>query len=198
VTPLLEAVGLGRRFPVRGSDVVALAPVTLSVRAGEAVAVTGPSGSGKSTLLALLAGWDRPTTGSVRRPPGTPGTVFLPQRAPLVEELTVRDNLALARRGGVPADEVAAAADALAVDALLDRLPSEASLGERQRVGVARCLLTRAPVLLLDEPTAHQDAAHQQRVLAAVAPATDTGVVLSTHDADVAAWASRELRLRRA
>jgi len=193
VTALLEGEGLTRRHQVHGAEVVALAPVTLAVAPGESVAVTGPSGSGKSTLLALLAGWDRPSTGSVRR--SAPATVFLPQRVSLVEELTVRDNLALARREPVPDAEVVATAEALGVTALLDRFPSQASLGERQRVGVARCLLTGAAVLLLDEPTAHQDAVHQRLVLSAVAPPADRAVVLSTHDADVAAWASRELRL---
>jgi putative ABC transport system ATP-binding protein len=197
VTALLVAHRVGRRFAVRGAEVVALSEVSLAVEPGEVVAVTGPSGSGKSTLLSLLAGWDRPTEGEVRRPPGPTGTVFLPQRVPLVEQLTVGDNLDLARPGGVPPAEVAAVAHRLAVDALLGRYPAEASVGERQRVGIARSLLAGAGVLLLDEPTAHQDAAHGALVLAALAPDDRHAVVLSTHDAEVAATATREVRLRR-
>jgi putative ABC transport system ATP-binding protein len=176
--PLLTARDVTRSYDVRGREVLALRPTSLTVRGGDVLAVTGPSGTGKSTLVSILAGWDEPTSGAVDRPART---VFVPQRLALLATLTVLDNIALAAADR--AGEVRALAEALAVDHLLDRYPGETSLGERQRVGVARALHARAAVTLLDEPTAHQDAGHTALVLDAVrAPAPGRAVVVATHD----------------
>jgi putative ABC transport system ATP-binding protein len=176
--PLLTACEVTRSYDVRGHAVLALRPTSLVVRPGDVLAVTGPSGTGKSTLVSILAGWDRPSSGTVERPART---VFVPQRLALLDTLTVLDNIALAALDR--ADEVPGLAAALAVDHLLDRFPNETSLGERQRIGVARALHARAAVMLLDEPTAHQDAEHTTLVLDAVAaPPPGSAVVVATHD----------------
>jgi ABC-type lipoprotein export system ATPase subunit len=188
---LLVAREVTRAYDVRGHDVLALHATSLTVWPGHVLAVTGPSGTGKSTLVSILAGWDVPTSGVVERPVRT---VFVPQRLALLDTLTVRDNIALAdaaRAGDVPA-----LAAALAVDHLLGRFPGETSLGERQRIGVARALHAGAPVTILDEPTAHQDADNTRLVLDALTslPA-ERAVVVATHDSIVVAVATEVVHL---
>jgi ABC-type lipoprotein export system ATPase subunit len=192
--PLLAACEVTRSYDVRGRAVLALRPTSLAVQAGDVLAVTGPSGTGKSTLVSILAGWDEPSSGTVDRPVRT---VFVPQRLALLDTLTVRDNIALAAIDRT--DEVAALAAALAVDHLLDRFPGETSMGERQRIGVARALHAHAAVTLLDEPTAHQDADHTALVLDAVAaPPPGCAVVVATHDPVVVEVATAVVQLEAA
>ena len=192
--PLLVATDVSRSYDVRGHAVLALRSTSLTVREGDVLAVTGPSGTGKSTLVSILAGWDQPTTGTVER---SATTVFVPQRVALVDTLTVLDNIALA--AGDRADEVPDLATALAVDHLLDRFPGETSLGERQRVGLARALHARAAVTILDEPTAHQDGDHTRLVLDALAAlAGARALVIATHDPVVVGVASVVLHLEAA
>jgi ABC-type lipoprotein export system ATPase subunit len=191
--PLLLARDVTRSYDVRGRAVLALRPTSLEVHGGDVLVVTGPSGTGKSTLVSILAGWDRPTTGTVE---GEAHTVFVPQRLALLDTLTVQDNIALAamERAG----EVPALAAALAVDHLLDRFPGETSLGERQRVGLARALHARAPVTILDEPTAHQDGDHTRLVLEALASLPGgRALVIATHDPVVVAVATEVVQLGR-
>jgi ABC-type lipoprotein export system ATPase subunit len=192
---LLVATEVSRSYDVRGHDVLALRPTSLTVRSGDVLAVTGPSGTGKSTLVSILAGWDTPSSGHVDRPVRT---VFLPQRVALVDTLTVLDNIALAA-DAERAAEVSDLAAALLVDHLLDRFPSETSLGERQRVGLARALHAGAAVTILDEPTAHQDGDHTRLVLDALTslPA-DRAVVVATHDPVVVSVATEVVHLEAA
>ena len=193
--PLLVATDVSRSYDVRGHAVLALRPTSLTVRAGDVLAVTGPSGTGKSTLVSILAGWDQPTAGTVER---SADTVFVPQRVALVDTLTVLDNIALASVGE-RSDDPRALAAALAVDHLLDRFPGETSLGERQRVGLARALHARSAVTILDEPTAHQDGDHTRLVLDALAALSgDRALVIATHDPVVVAVASVVLHLEAA
>jgi ABC-type lipoprotein export system ATPase subunit len=194
MSELLVARDVSRSFDVRGHAVQALRPTSLTVQPGDVLAVTGPSGTGKSTLVSILAGWDRPSSGTVERPART---VFVPQRLALLDTLTVIDNIALAaeeRRA-----EVQALAAALGVDHLLDRFPGETSLGERQRIGLTRALHARAAVTILDEPTAHQDADHTRLVLDALTSHPDGGaVVIATHDPVVVALATGVVHLENA
>jgi len=191
---LLAARDVTRSYDVRGHAVLALRPTSLTVRESDVLVVTGPSGTGKSTLVSILAGWDQPTSGTVERPGRT---VFVPQRLALLETLTVLDNIAVGAMDR--ADDVPELAAALAVDHLLDRFPGETSMGERQRIGVARALHARAPVTLLDEPTAHQDADHTRLVLDAVAtPRPGTALVVATHDPVVVAVATEVVQLEAA
>jgi ABC-type lipoprotein export system ATPase subunit len=194
MTALLVAREVSRSYDVRGHAVQALRATSLAVQGGDVLAVTGPSGTGKSTLVSILAGWDRPSTGTVDRPART---VFLPQRLALVDTLNVLDNIALADLAR--ADEVPALAAALGVEHLLDRFPTETSLGERQRIGLARALHARATVTILDEPSAHQDAEHTRLVLDATAtPRPGCAVVVATHDPVVVAVATTVVQLEAA
>jgi ABC-type lipoprotein export system ATPase subunit len=191
---LLGAREVTRSYDVRGHAVLALRPTSLMVQAGDVLAVTGPSGTGKSTLVSILAGWDRPSSGTVERPART---VFVPQRLALLDTLTVLDNIALADAGR--AADVPALAAALSVDHLLERFPGEISLGERQRVGLARALHAGAPVTILDEPTAHQDGDHTRLVLDALTSLPgDRAVVMATHDSVVVAVATSVVQLEAA
>ncbi|MCZ2830127.1 ATP-binding cassette domain-containing protein [Modestobacter sp. VKM Ac-2986] len=204
--------GLVKRFSRGAEMVTALAGVDLRVDAGELVALVGPSGSGKSTLLALLCGWETADEGRLAylgplagRPPvslGWPELALVPQALGLVADLSLADNVLLpARLRGTAAAEQARATSLLTdfrVDHLADRYPHQASLGEQQRVAVARALLLRPAVLLADEPTAHQDRGNADRLLDAVAGAARAGaaVLIATHDELAWARADRVLSMR--
>ncbi|SDX72488.1 putative ABC transport system ATP-binding protein [Modestobacter sp. DSM 44400] len=207
-----EGSGLVKRYRRGAETVSALAGVDLQVDAGEFVALVGPSGSGKSTLLALLCGWETADEGILsyhgaladRRPDtlGWPELALVPQALGLVADLNLGDNVLLpARLRGTLATEEPRARDLLAdfgLDHLVDRYPAQASLGEQQRVAVARALLLRPAVLLADEPTAHQDRGHADRLLDAVTDAARAGsaVLIATHDELAWARADRVLSMR--
>lgn len=194
--------------------VTALDHVDLIVGAGELVAVVGPSGSGKSTLLAVAGGLLRPTSGTaaigdtdlgglsrrrlaaVRRE--KVGFVF--QSANLLPALTARDQLRLVptlggTADGRDADELLAA---VGMTRRAGRRPGRLSGGERQRVGIARALVNRPEVLLVDEPTAALDRQRSQDVVELLAREThQAGVatVMVTHDHDVLVHADRVLEM---
>jgi thiol reductant ABC exporter CydD subunit len=144
---------------------------SLTIVPGRITALAGPSGCGKSTLLAVLLGFTRPASGSVSPPCPRDAIGWLPQD-PVLFAGTVADNIAL----GCP-DAPAAAVARAAREAAIDDVPLDRKLGERgtglsagqrRRVALARALLVRRPVLLLDEPTAGLDAATERRVLASL------------------------------
>jgi len=195
----------------------ALDHVSLTVEAGEALAVLGPSGSGKSTLLNMIAGLDRPGSGQVtvdgvrvdelseaasaRFRRERIGMVF--QFFNLLDDLTVLDNVLLpAQLAGMPAARARARAAELLAYLRVDRharaYPGGLSGGERQRVAVARALMNRPPLLLADEPTGALDTASGQEVRHLLADLNQDGqtIVLVTHDtalADVCATRTVEL-----
>lgn len=202
-----------RKTFLRGSEPVhALDGVDLTVAAGEFVALVGPSGSGKSTLLALLCGWETADSGALAyagrlagRPPetlGWPELALVPQALGLVPDLSLLDNVLLPARlrGGIrDAQERAGRLfDDFGLAHLADRYPHQASLGEQQRVAVARALLLRPAVLLADEPTAHQDRGHADRLLDAFCAAAGEGaaVLVATHDEIAWSRADRVLAMR--
>ncbi|MGW7664861.1 ABC transporter ATP-binding protein [Streptomyces sp. NPDC054756] len=212
--PLIDLRDVSRTY---GEGPPALAGVSLSVRAGEALAVLGPSGSGKSTLLNLIAGLDRPSGGSLtvdglrvdrlgeaasaRYRRTRIGMVF--QFFNLLDDLTVADNVLLpAQLAGVPRAEARRrAAELLAhlgVERHADAHPGRLSGGERQRVAVARALMNRPPLLLADEPTGALDTASGDdvRELLAALNADGQTIVLVTHDLGLAAsCATRTIEL---
>ncbi len=213
----LRADSLYRFYHAGDDETLALQGVSLAVKAGEVVAVTGPSGSGKSTLLACLAGLDDPDGGMVtvdgermsRRPEEeraalrARGLGMLYQHANLVGHLSVRDNVALAQRLG---DVRARARDdwrrevleRCGIAARREARPSQLSGGELARAGLAVALANDPPVLLADEPTGELDEVTARRVLALLRDRADAGaaVLIVTHDRRVAAAADREIRLR--
>ena len=208
----LTARGVVKRFRRGAETVTALDGVDLEVAAGEFVALVGPSGSGKSTLLALLCGWETPDEGSLeyggalagRRPDafGWPELALVPQALGLLADLDLGDNVRLpARLRGRDAVIDGRAGELLAafgIDHLAARYPHQASLGEQQRVAVARALLLRPAVLLADEPTAHQDRGHADRLLDEVVAQARAGsaVLVATHDELAWARADRVLSMR--
>ena len=174
-TLLAEATDLTKRW----GDGAGLQPLSFTLSSSELVVVRGPSGSGKSTLLSLLAGWIAPDAGSlVRLGPWAEagvertwrGTSVLPQVIAPIAELTMTENVALPLRlSGSPrraahtlAREVLATLD-LTDEA--DRAASDTSLGQQQRMGLARAAVIEPIVMLADEPTSHQDAGHISAVL---------------------------------
>lgn len=214
--PVIEVVAVTRHYPSGTGIVRALDGVDLTVERGEAVAVTGPSGSGKTTLLNLIAGLDRPSSGSVsvlgtglessserdlaRLRAQHIGLVF--QDPHLLSGLTALENLVAARLPWGRWRELEAEARTLLTElGLGDRLdspPSRLSGGERQRVGIARALMGAPELLLADEPTGNLDAATTEeliRVLEGVRQEHGLTVVLCTHDPAVAAFADRVVRL---
>ena len=216
-TPILEARDLTKAYPLDGTTVDALRGVSLSVRAGEFVALMGPSGSGKSTLLQLLGGLDRPTTGEVvlegqvisaldddqatRLRRDRTGFVF--QSFNLIPLLDVTENIALPftiaghdpSRGELR-ERVRDVVDLVDLAGKEHHKPDQLSTGEQQRVAVARALVTRPALLLADEPTGNLDYTTGNELLDALwRSCQERGqtVVLVTHDAKAAAYADRVL-----
>ncbi|MDF2575918.1 MAG: sulfate transporter ATP-binding protein [Agromyces sp.] len=149
---------LGKRF---GAGPLVLDDVNLSIASGEFVCLLGASGCGKSTLLNLIAGLDRPTTGTIDVPPAGAAVMF--QESALMPWLTARQNveLALRLRGVARTSRRGEALELLDTVNLADaaeKRPHELSGGMRQRVALARALAQDRPVLLMDEPFAALDA----------------------------------------
>ena len=217
MTTLVQLEGAARRFGSGHTEVTALHPTSLSVEAGELLAVMGPSGSGKTTLLSLVGGLDKPTEGRVivagqdvgalkpkdlailrRR---TVGYVF--QDLNLLAGLTARENVAIPLElDGRPIGEARAAADAalesVGLANLADRFPDDLSGGEQQRVAIARALVGGRQILLADEPTGALDSITGESVMRLLRAHCDNGgtAILVTHDAAHAAWADRVVFLR--
>jgi putative ABC transport system ATP-binding protein len=213
--PVLLAHDLYRFYRTGDEETRALRGISLTVRAGEMVAVAGPSGSGKSTLLALLAGLDEPDGGDVRlagermshRPEGVRTLLrrrlvgVLRQSGNLLEHLDVRANVALVQRlrgrRVEPRRSVAQLLDMVALAHRARALPAELSGGELARAGLAVALAGDPLVLVADEPTGELDLASEHRVLALMRQAAGDGaaVVVASHSVEVAAEADRVLRI---
>jgi putative ABC transport system ATP-binding protein len=214
--PRLECRQVTKRLPSGGHELTILDSVDLAVLPGEFAAILGPSGSGKSTLLGLLAGLDRPTSGSVhldgvridalsedelsllrRRKVG-----FVFQSFQLLPNLTALENVLLPLELAGYASARERARELLGEVGLAERThhyPSQLSGGEQQRVALARAFAPRPLVLFADEPTGNLDAATGARVLELIRALRDkdgTTLVLVTHDPEVARLAQRRIHLR--
>jgi putative ABC transport system ATP-binding protein len=192
-------------------DVEAVRDVTLEVRPGELVAVTGPSGAGKTSLLHALAGLLRPAAGSIscdgapvlnRADAVARGIVLIPQGNALAAVLTALENVAMPLlasrdRAGDAKDTALAALAAVAVDDAADQLVDELSGGQQQRVAVARGVAQRGAVLLADEPTSELDSGNRTRVMTVLTAEARRGaaVVMATHDPETADLCDAELHL---
>lgn len=213
---MIELSGVSRTWEVGGRPVHALRDVTLSIGAGEYVSVMGPSGSGKSTLLSLLGGLDRPTAGSYRFEGREVASLpdddlsrlrrerigFVFQSFHLVPRMTALENVALPLllAGVSPKDRTARGAEALASVGLsprLDHRPDQLSGGEKQRVCLARAVVTRPGLLLADEPTGNLDSASGTEIVALLERLHASGITLLvvTHDAGIGGRARRRVRL---
>lgn len=193
-TPLVVAENIEKTYPLRGQTITALAPTTFEIHPNTTVAVTGPSGTGKSTLAAILARWDQPTNGRIHHPQGTTTVAFVPQRPPLFDTLTVADNITLAapKRTTPPTDTAAQ----LGIDHLLNRYPNETSLGEQQRIAIARAVHAQPQLLILDEPSSHQDAQITQLLITTITtPAKDTAIIFTTHDPELTNTTPHQIKL---
>jgi|SRR6476469_2424669 putative ABC transport system ATP-binding protein len=212
--PLLVATDLVKSFgPTKALD-----GASMSVRAGEVVAVMGPSGSGKSTLLHCLAGIIQPDEGTVTyagnelsaMPDGPRSALrrtdfgFVFQFGQLVPELSCLENVALPLRlGGLGRRAAEARArewlDRLEVADVAGKRPGEASGGQGQRVAVARALVMGPKAVFADEPTGALDSLngeHVMRLLTSAARDSGAAVILVTHEARVAAYSDREVIVR--
>ncbi|MCX5589409.1 ABC transporter ATP-binding protein [Streptomyces erythrochromogenes] len=188
-------------------DAKALDGLSLEIRAGDAVAVMGPSGCGKSTLLNMVAGLDRPTSGTVEvqghdlgglNETGLAlfrrrhiGMVF--QFFNLIDDLPALDNVALAAQlTGTPARQARRRAlellDELGVADRRNNYPATLSGGERQRVAVARALMNRPALLLADEPTGALDSRSGEQVMDLLIDLNQIGqtLLIVTHDPELA------------
>jgi ABC-type nitrate/sulfonate/bicarbonate transport system ATPase subunit len=190
VPPAVRVTDVRRAYRSRRGEVLALDGVSLTVQAGEIVAVVGASGCGKSTLLELVCGLQRPDAGTVTAEPAA----LMPQRDLLLPWLSAIDNAALPLR--IKGRSRAAARDAartvLARFGLAEferASPDELSGGMRQRVAFARTLLAGKPVLALDEPFGALDALTRIEAQSWLEQALDEAqrtVVLVTHDVEEA------------
>jgi putative ABC transport system ATP-binding protein len=215
--PILEARELTKSYPLGETTVDALRGVSLSVAAGEFVALMGPSGSGKSTLLQLLGGLDRPTSGEVilegevisrlsddratRLRRDRTGFVF--QSFNLIPLLDVTENVALPftiagqdpSRGEIR-ERIRDVIDLVDLAGKEHHKPDQLSAGEQQRVAVARALATRPALLFADEPTGNLDYTTGTEILDALWRSCEERhqtIVLVTHDSKAAAYADRVL-----
>lgn len=206
---VIESVGLSRIYTSKGAgSTTVLRDVSMSIYSGTMVAVVGPSGAGKSTLLYCLSGLEKPTSGSAllagkdvaklnpsavsRHHRGRVGFIF--QTLNLVPSLSAQDNATLPARlsrRSINKEAAFACLQALGVDHRSGQTTEKLSLGEQQRVAVARILYNAPEVVFADEPTGALDTNSGQLVLQHLRAAANRGqtVVMVTHDLEAASTA---------
>jgi putative ABC transport system ATP-binding protein len=205
-----------KRYHHKGREVVALQPTTLEVSRGEFVAVIGPSGSGKTTLLSMLGGMLAPTSGKVwldgeslydatatqraRMRQQKLGFVF--QTFNLIPYLTALENVQIPLMlAGIPLaadrERVVSLLTKVGLEPRIHHKPSELSVGQQQRVALARTLANDPAVILADEPTGNLDPETREQVLAFLDEFRHEGrtVVMVTHDPSATSHASRVIKL---
>ncbi|HJX57312.1 MAG TPA: ABC transporter ATP-binding protein [Thiobacillus sp.] len=216
--PLIEVVNLEKDYPTGGGVLQALRGVSLSIAAGEFVAIMGTSGSGKSTFMNLLGCLDRPTRGSYHLSGQDVSRLssdelaalrnreigFVFQGFNLLPKLTALDNVALplmyagmgreARR-----QQAQATLDRVGLGERSHHTPLQLSGGQQQRVAIARALASRPRIIFADEPTGNLDSETSRQVMEFFSQLNrEEGItlVLVTHEADIAAYARRRIRFQ--
>jgi putative ABC transport system ATP-binding protein len=210
----IRADRVSRHYQMGETLVRAVDDVSLSITAGDFVALLGSSGSGKSTLLNLLAGLDRPTSGAIlahdrnlaemtsdelaQHRSYTVGMVF--QAFNLLPRMTLEENVELPLRlAGIDrkgrAQRVREAIDRVHLTARLTHRPTEMSGGEQQRAALARALVNRPTILLADEPTGNLDSATGDEIMCLLREINDSGmtIIMVTHERPRAAEFARRL-----
>ena len=214
IDPMLRCASLTKTYATAGRPLTVLNNITLEVEPGAFVAIVGPSGSGKTTLLGLLAGLDRPSSGTVHLDGQELGALdedararlraekigFVFQSFQLIPTLTAIENVR------VPLELRGESAGPRAVELLArvgladrrDHYPAQLSGGEQQRVGLARAFSSRPRVLFADEPTGNLDPVTGATIIDLMSELNrdlGTTLVLVTHDLDLAGRARRTVRL---
>ena len=204
-------------YELGGRQVHAVQDVSLTIAAGEFVAVAGPSGSGKTTLLQLLGALDRPSSGEIHFEgrdvvtlrDGELGKLrlhafgFVFQQFNLIPTLTAAQNVEIALApSGMRTEQRRAAVirllDAVGLADRADHVPGQLSGGEQQRVAIARALANEPHVVLADEPTGNLDSTTGTEIMDLLLSLSGDGgrtVIVVTHDAEVAARAEWVLRM---
>lgn len=213
-SPQLEARNLRKSYD--DGRIKALRGVSLTINAGEYIAISGASGSGKSTLLHLLGGLDVATSGEVLFENSTLGTVvnldeyrahrigFIFQAFYLLPTLRAIENvqvpmLALSGNSNSRAERAEALLREMGLEHRLNQYPNELSAGERQRVAIARSLANHPSILLADEPTGNLDSVNSARImemLTGIQKKRGMTLIIVTHENDIANAAPRHIRIR--
>jgi putative ABC transport system ATP-binding protein len=215
---MIELSGVTKAFPSpEGGTLTVLEDVTLAIPAGASAAILGPSGSGKSTLLGLMAGLDRPTSGTVRAAGQDLGGLsevqlaafrarhvgFVFQSFHLLAHFDALQNVLIAAElAGLPdaEDRALEALKRVGLGERMHHVPSQLSGGECQRVALARAVVARPPILLCDEPTGSLDAKNADRVFGLLKELhrdLHATLVLVTHDAHLGAQMEQTIALER-
>jgi putative ABC transport system ATP-binding protein len=216
-TPLIEMRGIERTYVMGDNLVHALRGVDLVIENGASIAIMGTSGSGKSTMMNIMGCLDQPTKGTYQlngkdvsrlsksQLADVRGRMigFVFQSFNLLSRTTALENVEMPLMyQGVPHKErIRRAMEALervGLDKRYDHHPSQLSGGQQQRVAIARALVTRAPIIMADEPTGNLDTKTSHEVMGMLQALNDDGitVVLVTHESDIAAHARRVIVLR--
>lgn len=214
---MLAVADLHKEYLSPSGPLPVLNGVSLSLDAGDSIAIMGPSGSGKSTLLQILGVLDQPTSGSVTIAGSNPFELDLAGQARfrnstigfvfqdhcLLPQLTVLENVLVPILAGDPDPGAEARArqllEEMGLSARLDHKPAELSGGEKQRTAIARALIRQPRLLLCDEPTGNLDRASADQVAACLESARilhNAALIVVTHSPSLAARFGRSLHLR--
>jgi lipoprotein-releasing system ATP-binding protein len=214
----LSVDDLWKEYPTRSGTLPVLAGITLTLNAGEALAIMGPSGSGKSTLLNIIGTLDAPTRGTVTLDDVNPFALperglaafrnqrvgFVFQDHHLLPQCTVLENVLVPalvageRERAVARSDARRLLDRVGLGARLDHRPAELSGGERQRAAIARALIRKPMLLLADEPTGNLDRKTAQgvgEILTELHRQERTVLVVVTHSPEFAALFSRRAEM---
>ncbi|MBA3368270.1 MAG: ABC transporter ATP-binding protein [Geodermatophilaceae bacterium] len=213
----IQVSDVTKAYPLAAGEFVAVKDLSLDIEQGEFVAIVGRSGSGKTTLLNLLAGIDRPTSGTVRVADADLGSLsesglaawrgqsvgLVFQFFQLLPTLTVIENVMLpmdfAKKIPIAQrrDRAQQLLDRMGVGTQANKVPATLSGGQQQRAAIARALANDPPILLADEPTGNLDSTTADAVLELFADLNADGqtIVVVTHERDIRSIVGREVTL---